>query len=404
MRQTLCRLSFLSVEGKKRWLSDSGGPIIGLGGGGVLSADGDYGDGMARVRMRPGTASGILISLLLTASGCHKEGMPPVAVEPQAPDATVVPEGATSEQEAEQAVREEVVDANAPVELALRFSPGEVTTCKVTTEGYKSVEWRGPVVGRPAGSVDGRSGTHVEITFDQRVRDVRADGGAVLAITIKDLKYAGEHRNKVVLDFDSARPEDSANPLAALIGKGYTLILSPGGQVLAVEDVEAARGTVPAGPGQATALRLLSEEQIRRRHEIPPLMALKEGSASPGRTWSDIRTFSFGDMGLKAYERIYTLQAVADGPAVVEMKAILSSAAAQEMHEQQTAGPMSGMFDNVDDYAGRLELDLDSGQVRMYDEQMRIEWVIVDPATAQESRPVALTMGATRLHRLERVQ
>ena len=46
MRQTLCRLSFLSVEGKKRWLSDSGGPIIGLGGGGVLSADGDYGDGM----------------------------------------------------------------------------------------------------------------------------------------------------------------------------------------------------------------------------------------------------------------------------------------------------------------------------------------------------------------------
>jgi len=359
---------------------------------------------MARAGILSGIMSVVLVLLLIAASGCQRDDMEPATAEPQAPAITAVADGNVPQEKTERAVREEVPDANAPVELALTFSPGEVATYKVTTEGYKSVEWRGPVVGRPAGFVDGRSGTHVEISFEQRVREVRADGGAVLAITIKGLKYTGEHRNKVVLDFDHGRPEDSANPLAALIGKGYTLIFSPGGEMLAVEDVEAARGAVPAGPGQATALRLLSEEQIRRRHEIPPLMALKEGSASSGQTWSDIRTFSFGDMGLKAYERIYTFRPVADGPAVVEMKAILSSSAAQEMHKQQTASPMSGMFDNVDDYAGRLELDLDRGQVRMYDEQMQIEWVIVDPATAQESRPVALTMGATRLHRLEQVQ
>ena len=63
-------------------------------------------------------------------------------------------------------------------------------------------------------------------------------------------------------------------------------------------------------PAHGVAVKLFSEEIIRDRHEVPPLSALKEGQAKPGQSWSDLKSFAFGDMGLKGYERVYTLKQV----------------------------------------------------------------------------------------------
>ena len=119
------------------------------------------------------------------------------------------------------------------VELALKFVPGQATTYKITTESRRA--WNGRARRRPSlpQFTDGRTGNHVELTFEQRVQQVQDDGSAVLEITIKGLKYVGEVVNKVVLDFDSARPEDSDNPSGGA-----------GRQELSGEDV--AQG---AGPG-----------------------------------------------------------------------------------------------------------------------------------------------------------
>jgi hypothetical protein len=293
------------------------------------------------------------------------------------------------------------------VELALKFVPGQAATYRLTTESWKSVEWKGAQDARPAKFTDGRTGSHVELTFEQRVQQVQDDGNAVLEITIRGVKDVIESVNKVVLDFDSARPADSDNPLATLVGKSYRVKMSSQGQVLEISNVEPVRQAVQGNlPGHRVAARLLSDDEIRNRHEIVALSALKDRQVRPGQTWSSIRTFSFDDLGAKTYERVYTLKQVQQDKgrvAVVEMKAIPSAALAEELHKRQTTNPFVSMSDNTDSYEGRLVLDLDRGQVREYVEQMQNEWVIADPAAVQAGRPAAITMAARRLHRLEQV-
>jgi hypothetical protein len=347
--------------------------------------------------------SGAVVFVLLMASGCQREGAAPPVVGPQAPGATVVAEEGASEQETGRPDSVEAPDANLPVELMLRFLPGQAATYKITTESYKSVAWLGSPSAKPERFQDGRRGNHVEMTLSQRVQEVRDDGSAVLEITIEALKYTGDFRDNVVLDFDSARPGEQNASLMALVGKRYTLEMSPKGQVLAVGDLELLRQAVLAAPGgRNAALRLIAEDKIRDRHTIVPLTILKEDLVRPGQTWSDVKTFSFGDMGPKSFERMYTLRQVQPGNgriAVVEMTAIPP---ARGEPGQPKMGPM--MVDASDEYGGRLELNLDSGQVREYVETMRTEWAIADPATMQgDTALAALKMGATWLHRVELV-
>ncbi len=380
---------------------------------------------MVRMVRPAGVMAGAALCLLLMMSGCQKErtdaaapqaevrllplapaarsqaGTPGEDSSQGAPEAPKVP---TAQAEAKPDARQ----AGAPVELRLKFSVGQTATYQATTETQKSLQWMGPASARPAGFKDGRSGNHVEITFEQRVREVRDDGGAVVDITIQALKYTGEMRSDTAVDFDSARDKDPNHSLARLMGKRYGLQLSAQGQVLALLDIEPARQAVRGGrAADNTALKLLSEEEIKDRHEMAPLLALKEDLVRPGQTWSDTRTFSFGMMGAKSFERVYTLQGIEPGGgrhAVIEMKAIPSSAGAAQVHQQQTASLFSTMFDNIDTYEGRLDLDLEHGQVCRYVEEMRTEWTVADPAGAPDGgQPAALKMAARRLHRLEQV-
>jgi hypothetical protein len=294
------------------------------------------------------------------------------------------------------------------VELTLKFVPGQSATYKVTTESYKSVEWKGATVAKPAQFTDGRTGSRVEFTFEQRVLQVQADGTAGLEITIRGVKEAIESVNKVVFAFDSARPQDANKPMAALVGKSYRLKMSPKGQVVEISNVEPVRQAVQGSlPDYRVAMRLLSDDEIRNRHEIAALSALKNGSARPGQTWSSTKSFSFDEMGAKTYERVYTLKSVeskavnsAGRVAVIEMKAIPS---ARAEYQEQTPNPLARMSDNADSYEGRMVFDPDRGQVREYTEQMQNEWIIADPTSIEKGQPTALRMAARRLYRLEQV-
>jgi hypothetical protein len=314
------------------------------------------------------------------------------------------------------------------VELTLKFVPGQAATYRLTTEYYKSIEWKGSTAGKPAQFADGRTGNHVEFTFEQRVQQVQDDGSAVLEITIKGLKCVTEAVNKTVFDFDSARPQDANRPLAALIGKSYRVKMSPKGQVVEIANVEPVRQAAAGSlPDQNIAARLLSDDEIRNRHEIAALSALKDRAVRPGQTWSSLKTFSFDDLGAKTYERVYTLKRVGSSQlsvpssqvstanrelptdnsegrqAIVEMKAIPAAGAAEGSRGRPTANPFAKLSDNIDNYEGRLVLDLDSGQVREDAEQMQNEWIIADPTSIEKGQPVAIRMAARRLHRLERV-
>ncbi|MHC4575144.1 MAG: hypothetical protein ACYS76_13595 [Planctomycetota bacterium] len=295
-------------------------------------------------------------------------------------------------------------------QLVLRFTPRASTTYRLTTEGKRSVQFQGSLV-TEANLKGGETGDTAEMTFAQEVLSVDKKGNATAKITIKELKYLAEVKDKPVLDFDSSRQRDRNSPLAKLVGQSYTIKITPTGQVAEVVDAKDIQAAVRSGTlAGSRAAALVEAEAIRERHTIAALPPADKGRLSPGGSWSDVRTYSFGLMGAKSYERVYTLKEVkrADGRsmAFVEMNAIPTTETAEELHKEQPTSDFSKMFDSRETYTGQLSLDLTAGRVETFSETLRSEWVIVDPAAGQtrDKEPDTLKMAATRLHRLEKIE
>ena len=339
---------------------------------------------------------GIILGLLLAVCGCQSESRPssPVRTEPQPP---VV--------KTPQAGPDEVKPA---VKLALRFVPGPAGTYRAVLEQGKSVSWHGPESTKPDGFEDGHTDNRTEITFGQEVLSVDPAGDAVAQITITALKYFNRVHNKVGLDFDSARQADQDNPLAKLIGRSYQIKLSRRGDVLGIVEVAQARSAISASsPAYQIVERMLSDDGIRERHTITALTALQKDPVSLGQSWSSEKSFSFSWMGSKSFERIYTLRDVSESDGVrlatIEMKAI--PAARQPQQGLPAVGPFAGAFDNTSNYDGRCVFELANGRIRECTEQMRSEWVMMDPEAVQSGTvPRAVKMAANWSRRLELVK
>jgi hypothetical protein len=352
------------------------------------------------------TVAGVGLGLMALVGGCQSAGTqadsppepvridvnePPAAADRPLDEKTVVP-----------------ADTQTDIDLVLEFARGASEVYRVTTETEASVRWEGDDSNKPAAFRGGAIGNHTEITFEQRVESIDDNGNATIGVTIGALKYLGRSRETVVVDFDSSR--DAESPLSKLIGRGYRMEMTPRGAVLAIRDVAGLRDLVKGdSPDHQTALKLISDKEIRDRHEVPPLMALKDEKVHPGSTWSNVTMLSFGRMGAKAYERLYTLQQIetehGDRVADVTMKGIPSAAAAKQLYQSQTDTVPTGMFDNIDSYEGQLRFDLDAGRIESYVEQFRTEWVAVDQEAVQSGteRPATVRMTRTQLHRLERL-
>jgi hypothetical protein len=292
---------------------------------------------------------------------------------------------------------------------ASKPASADLVTYKVTTDRERGVIWEGPLENKPKSFVGGHSGNKVEITFTRQTISTDPNGGDVVKITIKELKYLAKVRDKIALDFDSSREKDRDNPISKLIGQSYTIKLNASGEVSKVVDVNDARAAIEGGGiSNARAIQLLSPEAIKEQHSIPAIPPDMKKQLIPGKRWSDIKTFSFGPMGAKSFERIYEIKEIieSDGRqiAVAQMNAVPSAAKAKELYKEQSTGVLSSMFDNTETYIGRLRLDLTSGQIEEYNEEFRAEWVVVDPlATKQEKEPDILRMSATRIHIIEKV-
>ncbi|MHC4153828.1 MAG: hypothetical protein ACYST6_02715 [Planctomycetota bacterium] len=289
--------------------------------------------------------------------------------------------------------------------LVLKFEPGESMSYKVVTESTRSVIYEGSLAKDPT-FTGGDTGDRVEMTFSQQLDSVNEQGNAVATITIKQLKYQAQVKSDIVLDFDSSRDEDQNNPLAKLVGQSYTIEITRAGQVTEVIDSKEALAAVK---GNATARRLLESNTIKERHSIPALPAPGKNEVAVDEHWSSIKSTDFGMMGAKSYERIYVLKQIKeqDGrrSAYVEMNAIPTAETAEQLHQEQSGGAFSKMFDNIEEYTGELQWDLTEGKVETYSEQLRSEWLVVDPTPVQkpDKKPDALRMTSFSLYSLERV-
>ena len=346
-------------------------------------------------RIMSAIAAWMVVGLLLVGGCAQPQKTPadtvpvPVAVEPNVP---------------------EPVEQSEAVELTLRFKPDQIGTYRATTAAAKSLKWEGDTSSKPADFADGSTGHHTEITFKQQVQRVDDEGNALLKITIEALKHQTRRLDVVDFDFDSTRSADQDSPFAKLIGLGYSIEMSPKGEVLAVTDLEPALAALAGSrPEQQIVRGMLDEAVIKARHEVDALKALTTNSVTPGQNWSDVQSLNFGSLGIREFERIFTLDSVEtdgdDRVAMVTMSVIPSSALAQQLHLQQQTNPFSQMFDSTDHFEGQLELDLTTGQLLLTTEEFDVQWIAVDPAANQVSlaNPAALRMGATQLHRLERI-
>ncbi len=296
------------------------------------------------------------------------------------------------------------------VKLALKFTPDDLTTYKVTSEAEKSVLWEGPPPSKPSAFKGGSTSNKIEMTFAQRIKSVDDKGAAIAEITIKQLKYLAKVRDSVVLDFDSSRQADQDSPLNKLIGQSYSIEVTPSGQVSKVISITEAQAAVN-GSSQAhkAAQSLLSGDVVKQRHTIPALPMGETNQLSKGDKWSSLKTFDFGMMGSRSYERVYEFEGVQDSDkgkvAVAKMNAVPSSENAAELYKEQSTGFLSKLFDNTEEYTGRLKLDLSAGKVDEYTEELKAQWLAVDPESIQkdEKEPAALKMSAVRFYHIKRV-
>jgi len=352
-----------------------------------------------------GLSASIAVCSLLLAAGCaplvEKGARPEVGLR--------IPEAAPVEEDAKPEVGLRIPEA-APAEtitLALKFTPQDSTTYKVTTQREKSVEWEGTQL--IPDFKGGHNYDRVEMTFTQQIQGTDDEGNAITKITIEGLKCLTKVRDNLVLDFDSSRQEDRNNPLGKLIGQSYTIEISPAGEVIEIIDVSQAQAVVRGrSSAHKTASTLLESGAIRERHEITALPVTGKNQLRTGDNWSRITDFSFGMMGSRSYEKIYTLKEVKDTDnrriAVLEMNAIPSSKAIELLDKEPAAGDFTKMFDNVETYTGELKLDLTTGKIEKYIEELWTEWLVVDPEAKQEDKePAALRMTASRLYRLEKL-
>ncbi|MBA7647444.1 hypothetical protein ES703_55216 [subsurface metagenome] len=337
----------------------------------------------------PVALASAVICLLLLITGCapHAEKIAKPEPEPQMPEA---------------------------VTLALKFTPEDSTTYRLTTEEQQTLKFEGTLAS-DADSKGGHSSNKTEMTFTQQIQSIDDEGNAVAKITIKGLKCSSVYRDKPTLNFDSSTEKDRDNPLVRLIGKSYEIEITPAGEVSKIVDARnvriASRVRFPTSKAAArVAAMLVSSDAIKRRHAVPVLPAIDKNRLRPGDKWSNTKVFPFPLVGSKSYERIYTLKESksTDGRqiATVEMNAIPSSEIAEQLHEEQAANVFSKMFDNpIDSYTGHLKLDLTAGKVEKYLEKLQSEWVVVDPSVRQQGDkdPGAIRMGTIRLHRLEKV-
>ena len=290
------------------------------------------------------------------------------------------------------------------VPVALKFSVGDVTRYKVTTEDEDSVQFSGKWP-KEGDFENKRNNVRVELSYTQSIESLDEAGNAVAKVTIDAIRASYVYRNLPAYDFDNRRETDTKKAMYKLVGKSYTIKLAPTGSFLEIVDVSAVQAAV-SGDAADEVADLVTNEAIERRHGLLILPDPNDNMLAAGDTWSTVRSFSFRELGAKIYERIYTLKDIEETNGrkigVVDMKAIPSAEGAEALHQQGQTPDFSQMADNTEDYYGEMRFDLTSGKVQEYVEKLVSTWTMLDTSTDRD-QPPALVMKAVRVSRVDRV-
>ena len=123
---------------------------------------------------------------------------------------------------------------------------------------------------------------------------------------------------------------------------------------------------------------------------------------SPASSWSSVKKLSFGLMGSKSYEKVYTLEKIeADNDhkiAVITMNTVSPS-------KKQSEDQVPDVFENIDSYSGQSKLDLTSGKIQESTEESHMQWTISDPTIGgqAENEQAKIIMTALRFYSIKMI-
>ncbi|MHC4290889.1 MAG: DUF6263 family protein [Planctomycetota bacterium] len=284
------------------------------------------------------------------------------------------------------------------VNLSLKFSPEDTAAYKATTDVIKDYRFDQPNLDK---LVEQQTKTRVVMEYSQAVQDVDENGNASIKVTINELKIDIINKNETAFSFDSRNEKDQKAPMAKLLGQSYTIKVTPSGRVTAVVAKEAL-AAVKSQYEKKIAKSILAPKIITKRHEIVALPKNSMANHSVKSSWSKVVPSPPGLLAPKSYEKTYTLTAIDDDIATVEMVAGESAKPVESnASTSDSMGVFAKMFDNVDDYTGSMQIDLTAGQVLKFEETLISSYVAQE--IQEHGDPDTLTMRFTNSVKLEKL-
>jgi hypothetical protein len=285
-------------------------------------------------------------------------------------------------------------------DLSLTFSAGDKTMYKVAVKGIKDFKFEQPSLEKLK---EEQTGSAIELKFLQEIESVDNNGNAVARITVKGLKYLVKDKSGVVLDYDSESESGKKHYLSKLLGESYKIKLNRDGQVQVVDATSIRRVSV-----EKIVKNFLSEPRIIRRHEILSLPKSGQSILKQGGSWSRIMASPPGLLSPKNFEKVYTLRDVSkNNIAIVKMEAVPTMEAPEDAPTgDQGMGVFAKMFDSEENFTGQMVLDLNTGKVQKYNEELAASYVAAESPREQVKGkgPDILTMGFTHAVSLEMIE
>jgi hypothetical protein len=318
-------------------------------------------------------------------------------------------------------------------EMKLNLAPQSETVYRVVLETGKDYAFVQPSINK---TKERHTVGRAELVFAQRIESVDQQGNATADITIKELKYLSEDPQGKTLDFDSTLEGSKSDPLFALIGQSYKIKIEPDGKVEVI-DAGAAREVIKQeGSAKKFADRLFSNEEVEKRHQVLALFdanqclcekdkernakavssnkklskSVNKRQCKKGDSWSMVAASPGGMLTPKSFEKIYTLTDIKEQKgekiAVVAMSAAPSSKRTADVPEKEAAASFfAKMFEEKDEYSGKMVLNLTTGEIDSYQELLKAEWLAAESSEEQKSDkgPDELKMGFWSLYSIEKV-
>jgi hypothetical protein len=288
--------------------------------------------------------------------------------------------------------------------LALTFKPQQTTRYEYASKMVKDVEFDQPSMKK--NSKD-QTSTVIAVTFDQTITNVAPDGTATADIVIQGVQFKQVNKNETKLDVDSTNEKSKNDPLAKLVGQSYRIAMDPNGVVKVVDAAKARASAAGSDEQKKIAQKLLSDESIIERHQLP-LPKTGADTIAAGKSWTQVIPSPPGLLAPKKFEKVYTLKQVgADNKAVVTMLAKADpTQKAEGLEKAGSLGLLAKMFDNQDDFTGKLVLNLANGTVEEYEETLVSSNVAQDKPTGakEDTAPDTLIMRLTHGISLKKVK